>query len=455
MATLDLYPDSPFNIKEAFYKLGTQDIDKLHVHSGIYGERQGVYGFEHPGAPDGTNYEVIWDDGAIVDFGIRDWTDKYQPGTMSYRYMKLGQNFIFTGPGLLRAGLWVNSRFRWEDFQVANRIGVGIQELTSSEGGFNLVRGRIYGCGIDPTEDDPIWSLVARVPVGTILTASELTFDVHEAVAQAGMTDLVPDRADVPGPDIVDTAQFFKERQILRSLCKQLGYKGNGEHGFYATGGGAHVLREVEFDNCSGYSVYFNGKAPMQKNHLVGVKSYGTAALYATWNSMYLEGLEVVECETWVHRRGMYEPKDTFGFVLNNGKAPEHRNNIFHVDPGPSVYACRLWGGSPFPSGDWESEFFTPEGTEVPVYPSGSLPTKVEPQPEPEPEPEPESTIEDLKDALFELRIGIDEVLLDFYKKFGVYPKISTVLPYNIGADEDPSTVPPVVSVEASFYDKH
>jgi len=422
MAILEIYPDGPFNLKDAFYKLGTQDIDTLHINRGIYGEAQGVYGFNHPGAPDGKVYEVHWDDEAVVDLGIRNWTDKFQPGTRQYRTIKLGPNMRFIGPGLLMASLWVDSRFYWEDFTISSQIMGGMQELATSEGDITLLRGAFRYCGVDPYPEDPVWEIIARVPVGLILNAGELAFDIHEAVAQAGMTGLIPPRDSVEGPDIEDTDEFYEERYILRTLCKQLAYKGDGEHGVYSAGGGGIILDGVVFDHISGYAVFFNGRKPMRMNRLSRILAKSTAGLYGTWNSMTMEGLSVLGCETNVNPRGDYEPKDTYGFVLNNPTRPFHEGNVFRYKPGfEGVYGYRVWNDQPLPSGILGDKFYSDSGEPVPVLPTGFLLTEVELPPDP---PVEAPTVSEMQEALTNLRLGIEESCAEFASRFGIYPSV-------------------------------
>ena len=318
-----------------------------------------------PDMPEGHTGLIRCHEEVVIDLGCMDWTNFWNATGSQYRNVILGQGVHWLGGQIKNTammGLLVGGGNGIHELTFGPCLGNGPVEKNSS------TRSTVWGSCIfqgvgayDPGPDDPLWKIVARVKPGTILEGGGMTFDIWDAVLMAGHDHMA--KYD-PGLRPITNDDHARERVILFSYCKQVGYKGAGKHCLYLNSPTHHIVENCEFKTGSGYGVFMNPKRGTLKADILNNIFSALTAAYSTWGpAEALFASNTIE----VHPK-TYGPKWATGFVLNDEGRPLHRDNEFTWIPGQGVTAYRLWNSSPLPIGWAEDVKLTPEGTDVPEW---------------------------------------------------------------------------------------
>lgn len=380
MSTRTLFPDAGPTIAEGFAQLGTDGIDTLRLTPGRYGESQGVlHILSSKDAPDGNHYDIEFEDGATIDLGAKTWADMYLPNGYG-RTVWLGQGYRLIGPGVIENGgvrmLRSTGRFFMDGPTVRCFAGVGL--LAPVEAGAVEVQNAVFeDIGIDPVVGDPVWEIVGRVPVGTVLKAGNITFDIHAAVARVGLTDRI---VYAEHPDIEDGSVWKIEGLILYHVAKQLGTSGDGLKALYISDGSGHRIAGNTIRRVSGQAVHVRSTADtliadntVDYCHSLYHSNHGVTGLRVERNHVTLRRLD-------------NGPRRAKGYAQHSAEAPVHRDNVWVYHQGPEVTAHSVPDGSLPPDAEGE-QVYSSDGQPVPIDGGGFVPA--EPIPEPPPAERP------------------------------------------------------------------
>lgn len=361
--TIDVRPGQ--DIQAALDQLG-DEIRVIRFAPGVYDQAR----LRGPAAPEGEMFTLDLGE-AVLDFGCRDWAS-LAAGRIgeggAYRQLRLGKGYELRGGVIQGAGamaIMTPGRLLCEGTRFDLPCAIGIQVLQEGVGEIEVRNSVVDVVGRDPEFGDPLWSIVGRVPEGEVLRGGGIEYDIHQAVANAGLTERIVYAAD---PDLTADAAPLHERTLMYFLCKQLGYKGTGFPFAYLERG-RYAIEDSTFRDVSGPVAFLRG---CERARLTSNDVAGAAALYTAWNGA--RGITVERNRVRVEWRDN-GPREAFGWILNTSEVPAHEGNQWEYHQGERVYAYRAWYDSPVPdlAGD---AVFSDDGQAVPIYGGGSLPVQ-------------------------------------------------------------------------------